>query len=43
MDAFQVSIMSQTKIRELDNAAQIMAQFAITAEPAENVTIPDAA
>jgi hypothetical protein len=43
MDAFPVSVISQTKIREMDSAAQIMAQFAITGEPQENITIPDAA
>lgn len=43
MDVFPVTVTSQTKVRELDTAAQIMAQFAITSEPAENVTIPAAA
>ncbi|MFE9936317.1 phage tail tube protein [Streptomyces hirsutus] len=43
MDIFPVSVMSQAKVRELDGASQIMAQFAITREPAENVTIPAAA
>lgn len=40
MDVYPVSVTSQAKVRELDSAAQIMAQFAITSEPAENVTIP---
>ncbi|MBZ6175599.1 hypothetical protein KVH22_30050 [Streptomyces olivaceus] len=42
MDLFRVSVSAASKVRELDGAAQIMAQFAITAEPAENVEIPDA-
>lgn len=42
MDVYPVTVTSQAKIRELDSAAQIMAQFAITSEPAENVTIPAA-
>lgn len=42
MDIFPVQVTSQAKIRDLDNAAQIMAQFAITSEPAENVDIPAA-
>lgn len=40
MDVFPVTVTSQAKVRELDTAAQIMAQFAITSEPEENVTIP---
>ncbi|MEU0522766.1 hypothetical protein [Streptomyces niveus] len=43
MDVYPVTVMTQAKVRELDNAAQIMCQFAITSEPAENVTIPAAA
>lgn len=43
MDVFAVTVTSQAKVRELDSAAQIMAQFAITSEPAENVEIPAAA
>lgn len=43
MDVYPVTVTSQAKVRELDSAAQIMAQFAITSEPAENVTIPAAA
>ncbi|WP_329338596.1 hypothetical protein OG866_27125 [Streptomyces sp. NBC_00663] len=39
-DVYPVQVTSQAKVRELDQAAQIMAQFAITSEPAENVTIP---
>ncbi|MEU5111714.1 hypothetical protein AB0G64_09460 [Streptomyces longwoodensis] len=40
MDVYPVQVTTQAKVRELDGAAQIMAQFAITSEPAENVTIP---
>ncbi|MFF1686080.1 hypothetical protein [Streptomyces sp. NPDC058254] len=40
MDVYPVTVTSQAKVREMDNAAQIMCQFAITSEPAENVTIP---
>lgn len=40
MDVYPVTVTSQAKVRELDSAAQIMAQFAITSEPAENVDIP---
>ncbi|MFB6943188.1 hypothetical protein ACFWGL_17160 [Streptomyces sp. NPDC060286] len=43
MDVYPVTITSQAKVRELDSAAQIMVQVAITSEPAENVTIPAAA
>ncbi|MFB6771144.1 hypothetical protein [Streptomyces sp. NPDC056337] len=43
MDVYPVTVTSQAKVRELDQAAQIMAQFAITSEPAENVVIPAAA
>lgn len=43
MDVYPVTVTSQAKVRELDSAAQIMAQFAITSEPAENVSIPAAA
>ncbi|MFF3857522.1 hypothetical protein, partial [Micromonospora sp. NPDC002575] len=42
MDVYPVTVTSQAKVRELDAAAQIMAQFAMTSEPAENVTIPAA-
>lgn len=42
MDVYPVTVTSQAKVRELDQAAQIMAQFAITSEPAENVAIPAA-
>jgi hypothetical protein len=42
MDVYPVTVTSQAKVRELDQAAQIMCQFAITSEPAENVTIPAA-
>jgi hypothetical protein len=42
MDVYAVSVTSVAKVRELDQAAQIMAQFAITREPAEDVTIPAA-
>ncbi|MFE9363682.1 hypothetical protein ACFYNN_12875 [Streptomyces sp. NPDC006978] len=40
MDVYPATVTSQAKVRELDSAAQIMCQFAITSEPAENVTIP---
>ncbi len=43
MDVYAVTVTSQAKVRELDSAAQIMCQFAITSEPKENVTIPAAA
>ncbi|MGW0169560.1 phage tail tube protein [Streptomyces sp. NPDC003343] len=42
MDVYPVQVTSQAKVREMDAAAQIMAQFSITSEPAENVTIPAA-
>src|SRR5688572_29612962 len=42
MDVYPVTVTSQAKVRELDQAAQIMCQFAITSEPAENVNIPAA-
>lgn len=40
MDVFPVRVLSQAKIRSLDDAAKIMVQFAVTSEPAENVAIP---
>ncbi|MFJ4515195.1 hypothetical protein [Streptomyces sp. NPDC088816] len=40
MDVFPVQVTSQAKVRELDGAAQIMCQFSVSSEPAENVTIP---
>ncbi|MBL3669048.1 hypothetical protein JL475_24255 [Streptomyces sp. M2CJ-2] len=43
MDVYPVQVTTQAKVREMDAAAQIMAQFSITSEPAENVTIPVAA
>ncbi|WP_112469416.1 hypothetical protein [Streptomyces triticisoli] len=43
MDVYPVTVTSQAKVRELDQAAQIMCQFAITGEPSENVAIPAAA
>ncbi|MFS0697755.1 hypothetical protein [Streptomyces nitrosporeus] len=43
MDVYPVTVTSQAKVRELDSAAQIMCQFAITSEPRENVAIPAAA
>jgi hypothetical protein len=43
MDVFPVRVLSQAKIRALDDAAKIMVQFAVTSEPAENVEIPAAA
>lgn len=42
MDVYPVTVTAQAKVRELDSAAQIMCQFAITSEPQENVTIPAA-
>lgn len=42
MDVYPVTVTSQAKVRELDSAAQIMCQFAITSEPRENVPIPAA-
>lgn len=42
MDVYEVQVTSQAKVRELDSAAQIMCQFAITSEPSENVEIPAA-
>ncbi|MFB6950177.1 hypothetical protein ACFCXP_11155 [Streptomyces niveus] len=42
MDVYPVTVTSQAKVREMEAAAQIMCQFAITSEPAENVTIPAA-
>ncbi|MFZ4143391.1 hypothetical protein ACOZDZ_22065 [Streptomyces griseoincarnatus] len=42
-DVYPVQVTSQAKVRELDTAAQIMVQFSITSEPAENVEIPAAA
>ncbi|MGX9921789.1 phage tail tube protein [Streptomyces sp. NPDC002248] len=43
MDVYPVTVTSQAKVRELDAAAQIMCQFAVTSEPAENLPIPAAA
>ncbi|MFI6347254.1 hypothetical protein [Streptomyces sp. NPDC050560] len=43
MDVYPVTVTSQAKVRDMDTAAQIMAQFAITSVPAENVAIPAAA
>lgn len=43
MDVYPVTVTAQAKVRELDAAAQIMCQFAITSEPQENVAIPAAA
>ncbi|KAF4408656.1 phage tail tube protein [Streptomyces lycii] len=40
MDVFPVRVLSQGKIRSLDDAAKIQVQFAVTSEPAENVAIP---
>lgn len=40
MDVFPVRVTSQVKLRTLEDAAQVQIQFAVTAEPAENVTIP---
>jgi hypothetical protein len=43
MDVFPVQVSTAAKIREMDGAAQIRADFSITAVPAEDVTIPAAA
>lgn len=40
MDVFPVRVISAPKQREMDNASQIQVQFAVTAEPTENVAIP---
>lgn len=40
MDVFPVRVLSQGKIRSLDDAAKIQVQFAVTSEPAENIEIP---
>lgn len=40
MDVFPVRVLSQGKIRSLDDAAKIQVQFAVTSEPAENIAIP---
>ena len=42
MDVFPVTVMQQSKPRGLDALGMIQVQFAITREPAENVTIPAA-
>ncbi|MFE9923269.1 hypothetical protein ACFYQA_17290 [Streptomyces sp. NPDC005774] len=41
-DVYPAQVTSQAKVRELDGAAQIMAQFSITSEPSENAPIPAA-
>ncbi|PXY33553.1 hypothetical protein BAY59_10750 [Prauserella coralliicola] len=41
MDVFPVRVLSNGKMRSIgEEAARIQVQFAITAEPAENVTVP---
>jgi hypothetical protein len=40
MDVFPVRVLSQVKLRTLEDAAQVQIQFAVTSEPEENVTIP---
>lgn len=40
MDVFPVRVTATPKERNMDGAARIQAQFAITSEPAENVTVP---
>lgn len=40
MDVFPVRVLSQAKQRQMEEAAQVQVQFAVTSEPAENVTIP---
>lgn len=42
MDVFPVRVLSQGKVRDLNDAAKINVQFAVTREPSENVTIPAA-
>lgn len=42
MDVFPVRVLSQVKLRDLENAAQVQIQFAVTSEPEENVVIPAA-
>ena len=43
MDVFPVRVLSQGKIRSLDDAAKIQVQFAVTSEPVENIAVPAAA
>jgi len=40
MDVFPVRVLAQGKLRGMEEAAQVQVQFAVTSEPAENVTIP---
>ena len=40
MDVFKVTVASAPKQRAIDDPSQIQVQFAITAVPSENVTIP---
>lgn len=40
MDVFPVRVTATPKERNMDGAARIQVQYAITSEPAENVTIP---
>lgn len=40
MDVFPCRVLAQGKMRDLENAAQVRVQFAVTSEPSENVVIP---
>jgi hypothetical protein len=40
MDVFPVRVLSQVKLRTMEDAAQVQVQFAVTSEPEENVSIP---
>lgn len=40
MDVFPVRVLSVGKVRDMGAAARLTIQFAITSEPAENITIP---
>lgn len=40
MDVYPVTVTAQPKDASVTNAAQITVDFAVTAEPAENVTVP---
>lgn len=40
MDVFPVQVLSQGKVRSMDDALKVQVQFAVTSEPQENVAIP---
>ncbi|MEU3899736.1 hypothetical protein [Streptomyces sp. NPDC045251] len=40
MDVFPSRVLTQSKQRNLEDAAQVTVQFAVTREPSENVVIP---